>query len=40
LLFVVFSPAIAVSTGVFIAIAVAATLLQTPLSPQCHEEEL
>jgi hypothetical protein len=38
LLFVAFSPAVAVSTGVFIATAVAATLPQTPLSPQCHEE--
>jgi hypothetical protein len=40
LLFVAFSPAIAVSTIVFIATAVAAVLPQTPLSPQCHEEEL
>jgi hypothetical protein len=40
LLFVVFSPAIAVSTGVFIATAVAAVLPQMPLSPQCNEEEL
>jgi hypothetical protein len=40
LLLVVFSLAIAVSTGAFIATMVAAVLPQMPLSPQCHEKEL
>jgi hypothetical protein len=40
LLFVVFSPAIAVSIGVFIDNAAAAALPQMLLSLWCHEEEL
>jgi hypothetical protein len=40
LLFVAFSSALVVSTGVFITTVVAAALPQMPLSPQCHEEEL